>query len=93
MWDGLGLAKWGYAEVVALTEAVTQSRRRFYNYTEAKHDDTVIKNVKPENGAALVAKYNGMRFFDDDTDDCMCAYFRIRSDTLMGVPKKRSKNV
>ena len=89
VWDGLGLAKWGYADVVALTEAVTQSRRRFYNYTEAKHDDTVTKNVKPENGAALVAKYNGMRFFDDDTDDGMGAYFRIRSDTFSWLGKRQ----
>ena len=89
MWDGLGLAKWGYADVTALTEAVTQSRRRFYNYIEAKHDGTVIKNVKPENGAALVAKYYGMRFFDDDTDDGMGLYFRIRSDTFSWLGKRQ----
>ena len=68
--------------MTALIEAVTQSRRHFYNYIEAKHDDTAIKNVKQGNGAALVAKYNGMRFFDDDTDDGMDAYFRIRRGTF-----------
>ena len=68
--------------MTALIEAVTQSRRHFYNYIEAKHDGKVIKNMKPENGAALVAKYNGMRFFDNDTDDGMGAYFRIRRGTF-----------
>ena len=75
--------------MAALTEAVTQSRRRFYNYIEAKHDGTAIRDVKPENGAALVAKYNGMHFFDDDTDGSMGAYFRIRSGTFSWLGKRQ----
>ena len=31
--------------------------------------------------------YNGMRFFDDDTDDGMGLYFRIRSDTFSWLGK------
>ena len=33
--------------------------------------------------------YNGMRFFDDDTDDGMGAYFRIRSDTFSWLGKRQ----
>ena len=54
------------------------------NYIEVAHD-TLIKNPKPESGAALVHKYKGIRLFDDED----CETYRVRSDFAEFVGKKR----
>ena len=66
---------WAYAETSALSLHATS--RRFYNYLEDAHTD-VINNQKVENGATLLAKYKGIRFFDADIEGG--TYYRVRSD-------------
>ena len=83
VWDGLGRDKWAYAETSALRLYATS--RRFYNYLEDAHTD-VINNQKVENGATLVAKYKGIRFFDADIEGG--TYYRIRSDHFTWAGKR-----
>ena len=83
VWDGLGLDKWAYAETSALHLYATS--RRFYNYLEDAHTD-VTNNQKVENGATLVAKYKGIRFFDADIQGG--TYYRIRSDHFTWAGKR-----
>ena len=46
----------------------------------------MINNQKVENGAALVAKYKGIRFFDADIEGG--TYYRARSDQLTWAGKR-----
>ena len=66
MWDGLGLGKWDYAEATELAKYATGWR--FKNYTEEARDGA-ISNQKVEHGATLVAKYKGIRFYDEDAGE------------------------
>ena len=75
VWDGLGLSKWDYAEETELAKYATG--RRFKNYIEEAHDGA-ISNQKVEHGATLVAKYKGIRFYDEDAGEG--SYYRIRAD-------------
>jgi len=45
----------------------------------------VIKDPKPENGAALVHKYKGIRLYDDDN----CKTYRVPRDRAEFVCKKQ----
>jgi len=81
--DGLGLDKWTYAETSALHFYATS--RRFYNYLKDAHTD-VINKQKVENGATLVAKYKGIRFFDADIKGGSC--YRVRSDQFTWAGKR-----
>ena len=49
------------------------------------HTD-VINNQKVENGAALVAKYKGIRFFDAGIEGG--TYYRVRSDQCTWAGKR-----
>ena len=46
----------------------------------------MINNQKVENGATLVAKYNGICFFDEDIEGG--TYYRIRSDHFTWAGKR-----
>ena len=84
VWDGLGLSKWDYAEATELAKYATG--RRFKNYIEEAHDG-VISNQKVEHGATLVAKYKGIRFYDEDAGEG--TYYRIRADLFSWAGKRR----
>ena len=84
VWDGLGLGKWDYAGATELAKYATG--RRFKNYIGEAHDG-VISNQKVEHGATLVAKYKGIRFYDEDAGEG--TYYRIRADLLSWAGKRR----
>ena len=84
VWDGLGLGKWDYAEATELAKYATG--RRFKNYIEEAHEG-VISNQKVEHGATLVAKYKGIRFYDEDAGEG--SYYRIRADLFSWAGKRR----
>jgi hypothetical protein len=46
----------------------------------------VTSNRKAEHGAKLVAKYKGIRFFDEDIGEG--TYYRIRADRFSWVGKR-----
>jgi hypothetical protein len=81
---GLCLDKWDYANVLALAEYAQRPRMLFFNYIQAAHD-TVIKDPKPENGAALAQKYKGIRLYDDEDYKT----YRVRTDRAEFVGKKQ----
>ena len=84
VWDGLGLGKWDYAKATELAKCATG--RLFKNYIEEAHDG-VISNHEAEHGATLVAKYKGLRFYDEDAGEG--TYYRIRADLFSWAGKKR----
>jgi hypothetical protein len=57
--------------------AMHATARRFYIFIEEAHEG-VISNQEVEHGATLVAKYKGIRFFDEDIGEG--TYYRIRAD-------------
>ena len=79
-----GLGKWDYAEATELAKYATG--RRFKNYIEEAHDG-VISNQKMEHGTTLVAKYKGIRFYDEGAGEG--TYYRIRADLLSWAGKRR----
>ena len=84
MWGGLGLGKWDYAEATELAKYATGRRSR--NYIGEAHDGA-ISNQKVERGATLVAKYKGIRFYDEDAGEG--TYYRIRADLFSWAGKRR----
>ena len=46
----------------------------------------MINNQKVENGATLLAKYKGIRFFDADIEGG--TYYRVRSDQFTWAGKR-----
>ena len=80
---GAGADKWDYAGTAAL--AMHATGRQFYNFIEEAHEN-VISNQKVEHGATLVAKYKGIRIFDEDIGEG--TYYRIRADRFSWVGKR-----
>jgi len=84
--DGLGLSKWDYAEATELAKYATV--RRFHYYTEEAHDGA-ISNKKAEHEATLVAKYKGIRFYDEGAGEVFKGtYYRIRADLFEWAGKR-----